>query len=75
MKITGVFLASGATPVAHLPKVLSDGFGISVGEAKRLLRRGEVTLAGEVTERWDVPVKELRGAELAIGRERVTLDA
>lgn len=75
MRITGTFLASGGVRVAHLPKILSDAFGVSVGEAKRRLRAGEVSLDGEQIERWDVSVEQLRGAELAIGRERVNLDA
>lgn len=75
MRLVGTFLGSGGVPLAHLPRVLSDGFGISVGEAKRLMRRGEVSVNGTTCERWDLPVSELRGAELAIGRERVTIDA
>ena len=74
MRIVGAWIGSDGVPVAHLPRLLSDGFGISVGEAKRLMRRGEVRLDGEVTERWDVEVERLRGAELAIGREKVSVD-
>lgn len=75
MRIVGAFIGSDGVQVAHLPRLLSEGFGISVGEAKRLMRRGEVSVNGTTCERWDLPVSELRGAELAIGRERVTIDA
>lgn len=75
MRIVGQFIGSDGVQVAHLPRLLSEGFGISVGEAKRLMRRGEVKLDGEECQLWDVPVERLRGAELAIGRERVTVDA
>lgn len=74
MRIVGSFIGSDGVQVAHLPRLLSEGFGISVGEAKRLMRRGEVRLDGEEIELWDVPVERLLGAELTIGRERVTVD-
>lgn len=75
MRIVGSFTGSDGVQVAHLPRLLSEGFGISVGEAKRLLRRGEVRVNGEQTERWDLPVEELRGAELRIHNERVRVDS
>lgn len=61
--------------MASLSRLLSDGFGISESEALRLLQNDQVTLDGEVTNRRDLPVDELAGKRLSVGREGVDLDA
>jgi tyrosyl-tRNA synthetase len=58
-----------ADPV-HLPVVLADHFGISRGEARRLIAQGGVRLDDEVVPGLDVPRDRLAGALLQAGKRR-----
>ena len=56
----------------HLPALLRDAFGVSGGEARRLLAGGGVKVDGETLpgEELDVNADRLRGAILQIGKRR-----
>jgi tyrosyl-tRNA synthetase len=56
----------------HLPALIADGFGLSRSEARRLLGQGGVKLDGERVDadRIDVPVAELDGRVLQVGKRR-----
>jgi tyrosyl-tRNA synthetase len=56
----------------HLPALLSEHFGVSRSEARRLLAQGGVRLDGEVLEAepLDRPASELDGRVLQVGRRR-----
>jgi len=69
MKVTGTFLGSGGSELAHLPTLISQAFQVSRSEARRLIVMDGVRLDGEVINRVDVPVEELRGAELRVGKK------
>src|SRR4051794_34844727 len=57
---------------AHLPAVLSDAFGISRSEARRLIDQGGVKLNGEplANGELDLPGDQLDGALLQVGKRR-----
>jgi tyrosyl-tRNA synthetase len=57
---------------AHLPALIADGFGLSRSEARRLLGQGGVKLDGERVDadRVDLPVAELDGRVLQVGKRR-----
>jgi 16S rRNA U516 pseudouridylate synthase RsuA-like enzyme len=54
----------------HLPSFMSAEWGISRSEARRCIAQGAVKLNGEVEHRLDVPVTELSGRLLSLGRRR-----
>ncbi len=56
----------------HLPSLLREGFGISGSEARRMLEQGAVRLDGEplAGDRLDLPVGELDGRTLQLGKRR-----
>ncbi|MDX6375702.1 MAG: tyrosyl-tRNA synthetase [Gaiellaceae bacterium] len=56
----------------HLPAVLSDAFGISRSEARRLVAAGGVKVDGEPVSdgELDVPAERLRGAVVQLGKRR-----
>jgi tyrosyl-tRNA synthetase len=56
----------------HLPAVLSDAFGISRSEGRRLLTQGGVKLDGEplANGELDLPADQLDGALLQVGKRR-----
>jgi len=58
--------------LVHLPALLSDHFGTSRSEARRLLAQGGVRLDGDpLTESdLDIPVDRLAGAILQVGRRK-----
>ena len=58
--------------VVHLPALLSDHFGTSRSEARRLLAQGGVRLDGEPLgdADLDIPVERLAGATLQVGRRK-----
>jgi tyrosyl-tRNA synthetase len=62
-------LADGS---AHLPAVLAEAFGVSRGEARRLLAAGGVKVDGEplAPEPLDRPAAELDGRVLQLGKRR-----
>jgi tyrosyl-tRNA synthetase len=57
---------------AHLPALIASIFGISTSEARRLIDQGGVKLDGESVPsgRFDVPVAELGGRVLQVGKRR-----
>jgi tyrosyl-tRNA synthetase len=55
----------------HLPAVLSEAFGISTSEARRMLGQGGVKIDGQVMDGvLDVPGAELDGKVLQLGKRR-----
>jgi tyrosyl-tRNA synthetase len=56
----------------HIPALISDQFGVSRAEARRLLAQGGVKLDGVALEaaNLDLPVEELAGKVLQIGKRR-----
>jgi tyrosyl-tRNA synthetase len=56
----------------HLPALLSEAFGLSRSEARRLLEQGGVKLDGEPLSNGvlDLPAKELDGRLLQVGKRR-----
>jgi tyrosyl-tRNA synthetase len=62
----------GADGKAHMPALIAGAFEISTSEARRLIAQGGVKLDGEslAPERLDVPVRELSGRVLQVGKRR-----
>jgi tyrosyl-tRNA synthetase len=62
----------GADGEAHMPALIACAFEISTSEARRLIAQGGVKLDGEslAPERLDVPVRELSGRVLQVGKRR-----
>ena len=56
--------------VLHVPALLADAFGVSRSEARRLLAHGGVRLDGELLADLDLPVADLDGTVLQIGRRQ-----
>ena len=54
----------------HLPAVLSDAFGLSTSDARRLIAQGGVRLDGETVTELDLPRATLRDAVLQAGKRR-----
>jgi tyrosyl-tRNA synthetase len=56
----------------HLPALIAGAFGMSSSEARRLIAQGGVKLDGEslAPDRLDVPVAELGGRVLQVGKRR-----
>jgi tyrosyl-tRNA synthetase len=54
----------------HLPAVLSDAFGLSTSDARRLIAQGGVKVEGRVVEALDIPRAELAGALVQAGKRR-----
>jgi tyrosyl-tRNA synthetase len=67
----GVRGGEGAGEV-HLPALIAGVFEISTSEARRLIAQGGVKIDGESLEpeRLDVPVEELAGRVLQVGKRR-----
>jgi len=63
---------SAANGSVHLPALLSEAFGLSRSEARRLITGSAVRLDGEpvAPDRLDVPAADLDGAVLQVGRRR-----
>jgi tyrosyl-tRNA synthetase len=63
--------AAGNGPV-HMPALLSEAFGLSRSEGRRLLAQGGVRLDGEPLDesRLDVAPEELDGVVIQVGRRR-----
>jgi tyrosyl-tRNA synthetase len=66
------FELAGENGVAHLPAVISDAFGISSSEARRLLKQGGVKLDGEPVsaQSFDAETAALDGKVLQVGKRR-----
>jgi tyrosyl-tRNA synthetase len=54
----------------HLPELISDVFGGSRSEARRVIEGGGVKLDGETVSRLDVPAAQLDGRVLQVGKRR-----
>jgi tyrosyl-tRNA synthetase len=56
----------------HMPALIAQAFGVSSSEARRLLGQGGVKVDGEVLDggRLDVPVGDLDGKVLQVGKRR-----
>jgi tyrosyl-tRNA synthetase len=56
----------------HLPALIADQFDVSSSEARRLIQQGGVRLDGSplAPDRLDVPVSELEGRILQVGKRR-----
>ena len=56
----------------HLPSLIAEHFGVSRGEARRLLAQGGVRVAGSALNASDIdlPARRLDGAVLQIGKRR-----
>jgi tyrosyl-tRNA synthetase len=56
----------------HMPALLSDAFGLSRSEGRRLLSQGGVKLNGTELDgsRLDLPAEELDGVVLQVGKRR-----
>jgi tyrosyl-tRNA synthetase len=56
----------------HLPALISDAFGLSRSEGRRLLAQGGVKLDGDALDasRMDVPAEDLDGVVLQVGKRR-----
>jgi tyrosyl-tRNA synthetase len=66
----------GADGTVHLPALLASEFEISTSEARRLLTQGGVKIDGEVVGALDVPLGQLSGRVLQVGKRRfVRIDA
>jgi tyrosyl-tRNA synthetase len=62
----------GADGEAHMPALIAGAFEISTSEARRLIAQGGVKLDGAslAPERLDIPVRELSGRVLQVGKRR-----
>lgn len=56
------------TDLAHLPKLISENLEVSTSEARRLIAQGGVRVDGVVTDQTDIPLADLNGAEVRVGR-------
>ena len=65
-------LEPGADGSVHLPALIAAEFGLSSSEARRLIGQGGVKLDGDAVaaERLDLPVTELDGRVLQVGKRR-----
>jgi tyrosyl-tRNA synthetase len=56
----------------HLPALIADEFGLSRSEGRRLIEQGGVRVGGVVVQPddLDVPVADLDGQVLQVGRRR-----
>jgi tyrosyl-tRNA synthetase len=70
--IPDVTLAVAEDGTVHLPALIADGFGLSRGEARRLIQQGGVRLDGEAVDGaiLDLPASELAGRVLQVGKRR-----
>ena len=54
----------------HLPQLLAEQFGMSRSEARRNIAQGGVRLDGEPIADLDLPVSDLSGRVLQVGKRR-----
>jgi tyrosyl-tRNA synthetase len=66
------FTFQAANGPVHLPALISDAFGLSRSEGRRLLAQGGVKLNGDALDasRMDLPAEELDGVVLQVGKRR-----
>lgn len=70
--IEGLTIDDGPETEVHLPALIAGAFGISRGEARRLLKQGGIRVDGEplAAEPLDVPLAQLAGKVLQAGKRR-----
>ena len=54
----------------HLPAVLSEAFGLSTSDVRRLVAQGGVKVEDRVVDALDLPRAELVGALVQAGKRR-----
>lgn len=54
----------------YLPKILSDEFGLSTSEARRLISQCGVKVDGECVTDHDPPAASLVGKTITVGKRR-----
>jgi tyrosyl-tRNA synthetase len=54
----------------HVPGLLSDAFGLSRSESRRLIEQGGVSLDGAALSALDVAPADLDGKVLKVGKRR-----
>ena len=54
----------------HLPAVLSEAFGVSTSQARRLIAQGGVRIDGRQVDELDLPRSELAGTLVQAGKRR-----
>jgi len=61
-----------ANDPVHLPALISEEFGLSRSEARRLIEQGGVRIGGEVVggDQLDLPLDGLDGATVQVGKRR-----
>jgi len=71
-RIDGTRVRADENGRVHLPAVMSEAFGMSRSEARRLIDQGGVTLGGTqlVAGEHDVPVDRADGQVLKVGKRR-----
>ncbi len=60
----------GGADVVHLPALLAQAFAVSTSDARRALAQGGVRLDGVPISDLDVPVRDLDGRVLQLGKRR-----
>src|SRR5262249_54943661 len=62
----------GGDGEVHVPALIAGAFGMSTSEARRLIAQGGVKIDGEslASDRLDVPLEELGGRVLQVGKRR-----
>ena len=70
--IPDAVLEPGEDGTVHMPALIAAAFGVSRGEARRLLAQGGVRVDGEALDpaTLDVPADELTGHVLQVGKRR-----
>jgi tyrosyl-tRNA synthetase len=70
-----VEISAGEGGQVHLPEALAGAFGMSRGEARRLIAQGGVRIDGEpaAPEALDVPAGDLDGSIIQVGKRRFAL--
>jgi len=71
-EVRAVRVEPGADGEVHLPGLIASAFEVSTSEARRLLSQGGVKVDGQALEggRLDVPIAELDGKVLQVGKRR-----
>jgi tyrosyl-tRNA synthetase len=70
--IRGIRVEPGADGEVHLPGLIAREFEVSTSEARRLLSQGGVKVDGQALdgERLDLPLADLEGKVLQVGKRR-----
>jgi tyrosyl-tRNA synthetase len=70
--VPAVRVEPGSDGAVHVPGLIADAFDVSTSEARRLLAQGGVKVDGQALDggRLDVPMAELDGRVLQVGKRR-----